>query len=81
MPRKFTPFEPPRRKELPPHNKDLYEYLRAGKMVNFVSARKLLGITQLEKRIFEIERFATVYKKAIRISNIQCFEYSLTAFE
>ncbi len=77
MPRKLNPFEPPKRKALPPHNKDLLEYLQAGNTVNFVTARKMLGITQLDKRIQEINKFTTVYRKAIRINNIQCYEYGL----
>jgi hypothetical protein len=77
MPRKLNPFEPQKQKALPPHNKDLLEYLQASNTVNFVTARNLLGITQLDKRIQEINKFVTVYRKAIRISNIQCYEYSL----
>ncbi|MEJ7913308.1 MAG: hypothetical protein WKF70_09150 [Chitinophagaceae bacterium] len=79
MNRKYNPFEPPKQKALPPHNKDLLEYLQAGNTVNFLTARKLLGITQLDKHIQEINKFKTVYRKAIRISNIQCYEYSLAS--
>jgi glycyl-tRNA synthetase alpha subunit len=81
MKRRLNPFEPSKSKELPAHNKDLLEYLQAGHTVNFVTARKMLGITQLDKRIQEINKFTTVYRKAIRISNIQCYEYSLKPCE
>ncbi len=81
MNRKYNPFEPSRSKELPAHNKDLLEHLQAGHTVNFVTARKLLGITQLDKRIQEINKFTTVYRKPTRISNIQCYEYSLKPFK
>ncbi len=82
MPRKHNPFsDPPKRKELPPHNKDLYEYLQAGNTVNFVTARSQLGLTQLDRHIEEIRKFATVYGRSIRISNIACYEYSLKPFK
>lgn len=73
--------DPPKRKDLPPHNKALYEHLQAGNTVNFVTARSQLGITQLDKRIQEIRKFATVYGRSIRISNIACYEYSLRPFK
>lgn len=62
-------------------NKALYEYLASGKAISFMQARSL-GITNLGTKV-SILRDAgiTVYERAIRISNIQCMEYSLQPFK
>ncbi len=61
-------------------NNRLYEHLQAGNTINFLQARDL-GIGFPNSRIAELRKQqVTIYSRFIRISNVQCKEYSLQPF-